>query len=224
MDPMDTSMDTSLDSTLKDDGGGGGSSGVGGGAAALLGVDPKFVDELTSQELLQLSNDERTKLLEEIHGVSSMAEPERQDMVQKCMEQLAEQIDLVSDQDPIKEAFVRGLQLRSSFVTDSQLWLKFLRATFFRPELAARRLMGYLSLCSSYFGEDALMRPIRASDLDTNEERLIRDGESQILAGRDIPLGRRVIVQVGGFKTGPACTVANRVRSALYKTCTLTPS
>ena len=189
------------------------------GNMELQNINPKTVDEITSQELLRLSNHERTRLQEEIHGVRSMAVPEPSEMVQQCVEQLAREIDAIPDLDPIKRAFNRALQMQSQFVTNSLLWLKFLRATFFQPQLAARRFMDYLCLVSTYFGDEALMRPIRFSDLNRNEERLCRDGDTQLLAGRDFPLGRRAMVHLGGFETGSVCSAANRIRIAIYNLC-----
>jgi hypothetical protein len=189
------------------------------GLPELQHIDAKTMEQMTSQELLDLPHCDRLEVVEELHGVKSMAVPEQYDMLQRHTERFAHEIDAVPRDDPIREAFDRAVQLQSQFVVNHKLWLKFLRATFFQTGAAVRRFMNYLCFISSYFGDDALMRQVRFSDLTKNEEILIREGESQILRGRDYPLGRRVMAQLGGFVTDTKYTAANRTRIALYKNC-----
>ena len=188
-------------------------------APQLKDVEVKTMVERTSQELMQLTHEERMKLQEEIHGASSMAIPENPELLQRSIHAFAREIDAIPDHDPVKNAFNRAVHtIQSRYVVDHRLWLKFLRATFFEPAAATRRFMEFLDLMSSYFGDDALLRPVRFADLTVLEEKLFREGETQILNGRD-PLGRRSMTHVGGFITDATYTAANRTRIALYNTC-----
>ena len=188
----------------------------------LQSVDVRTIVEMTSHELLQLTHEERMRLQEEVHGASSMAVPEDDDpqFVQRCLEQFGVEVDAVPNEDPVKAAFNRAVHdiQDPRYVTDRRMWLKFLRATFFQPPAAVRRFMEFLNLMSSYFGDDALVRPVRFTDLTDIEVKLLKEGETQILNGRD-PLGRRAMAHVGGFVTDSTYTATHRIRIALYNTC-----
>ena len=189
----------------------------------LRSVDVKTIVETTSRELLQLTHEERMRLQEEIHGASSMAVPEDNDdpqFVQRCLQQFGVEVDAVPNGDPVKVSFNRAVhEIRNPrYVTDRRMWLKFLRATFFQPPAAVRRFMEFLNLMSSYFGDDALVRPVQFNDLTDIEVKLFKEGETQILNGRD-PLGRRAMAHVGGFVTDTTYTATHRIRIALYNTC-----
>jgi len=186
----------------------------------LQSVDAKTIVATTSHELMQLTREERMRQQEEIHGVSSMAVPEDDpQMVQRCLQQFAVEIDAIPNHDPVKDAFNRAMHeiQNPGYVTDQRMWLKFLRATFFQPPAATRRFMKFLNLMSCYFGDDALVRPIQVGDLNDVEIKLFKEGETQILNGRD-PLGRRAMTNVGGFITDATYTATHRTRIALYNT------
>lgn len=80
-------------------------------------------------------------------------------------------------------------------------------------------MIEYLDLVSQYFGDDALMRPIRLNDLSDVYQKLCREGEIQLLPSRDFPLGRRILVCMGSYVMTRTASGTNRVKVGLNQTC-----
>ena len=99
------------------------------------------------------------------------------------------------------------------FIDDEIFRLRFLRCELFDIQKAITRFISYLDLSYELFGEVALKRPIRISDLSKSELRFIRKGFLQVLPYPD-RAGRRVVVLLGGLT--PDIDTTERV-SFLYK-------
>lgn len=176
-------------------------------------VEPRQVDRLTHRDLMSLTAQERDDMAEEVHGVRSLSRIETPELIDKSLLQLDLELLLIPDTDPQKEAYVLAVSLESPFVDRRDVRLKFLRAVFFDAAQAAMRMVLYLEFLLEYFGVAALMTPIRLANLDDDEKKLFREGETQILQERDFPLGRRILVALGADYKNSGYSQRNRVRS-----------
>jgi hypothetical protein len=118
------------------------------------------------------------------------------------------------DRAQLKPAFdyARGV-LKSSYIYDEGLRLRCLRADLFNVRKAAWRFLGFLDLLWDTYGDEALTRPIRMSDLNKEETDLIKSGEYQILPFRDRS-GRRILTIVG--QAGLTSTLRARMKVLTY--------
>jgi hypothetical protein len=167
------------------------------------------VDAVLARELNRMSFQEREGISEEIHGVHSMAVNETPEFVHEKLVALEQALQRIPDHD--KAAYSKAMKLQSPFVSNlEQLRLPILRAEVFDSQKAAIRMVKFLDLVYDLCGEDALMRPMNLSDFTSEDERFMRQGFFQMLAGRD-RTGRRIM---GHFADIPIkFSVRNRVRS-----------
>ena len=176
-------------------------------------MDPETenVDKLLATELEQLCIQERENILEEIHGVQSLAVPENPELLNKALRLLRVEIEKIS----MKKAYDLAVSKGYDYVLyDVPFRLKFLRATLFDEKKAAYLLVRHLDLLVKYFDRAALQRPLSV-DLDLagpEESKCLRVGNVQVLPSRD-RAGRRVVVYQGST----ASSSLARVR--LQQTC-----
>jgi hypothetical protein len=70
-------------------------------------------------------------------------------------------------------------------VFDPEFRIKFLRAELYDFHKAAIRVTKWLDLLKKYFGDVALTRQIKFVDLTQQEQRILLEGNQQILPSRD---------------------------------------
>ena len=121
---------------------------------------------------------------EEIHGVQSLALEESPAQIEAALTALQEEIDRY-DVAEYRHAFDSAMACPTSFVHTREWRLKYLRADFFDPKPACKRIMTRLRLLEKYFGEKALQRPLRISDFPKQEQTHLRKGHIQVLPSRD---------------------------------------
>ena len=155
-------------------------------------VNPKEVDDLLSTELLRLSLRDRNAIQEEIHGVNCLASQETQQLLESSLRQLATELDQNLPEE-ISRAYKRSQKLPNTYVNTLNFRLRFLRFALFDAKKAAIRLASFLNLVLEYFGEYALQRPIRLSDMSKKELKHMRMGRYQWLPFRDRS-GRRIAI------------------------------
>jgi len=153
--------------------------------------DPQIVDDLLSNEMLQLSMKDRNDIQEEIHGVRCLAPEETPELLQESLQQLANTLDVII---PINEkrAYLQSQKLPKTYVNGDDFRLRFLRCEIFNVTNAARRIAKFLDLLLELFGDFALQRAIRLSDFDKEELPFIRMGHYQFMPYRD-QSGRRIV-------------------------------
>jgi len=173
--------------------------------------NPKAVDDLLAQEMMQLSVKDRNDIQEEIHGVKCLAVEETPTIVRCALIQLAFELDEQTP-DCQKKAYLQSQQPpkvlpehqrifhelhqleplpQSSYVNDVEFRLRFLRCDLFDIKKSAKRILNFLDLALELFGDYALRRPIRLSDFTKEEMRHIRIGRFQVMPNRDRS-GRRI--------------------------------
>ena len=164
----------------------------------LLPQSPVDVDGLISRELLELSIVDRNAIDEEIHGVGTVGIREDAELLRAALRELSEEIDNISDQNPLKVAYLRSQCFEDTYVNTEDFRLRFIRCDLFDAKKAAIRLMKFLDVASDLMGPKVLRRPMRTSDFNIEEMKLMRTGPFQALPFRDRS-GRPIIVWVDDF-------------------------
>jgi hypothetical protein len=126
-------------------------------------IDPEAVDRMLSNITNQMSSEDREAIQEEIHGVFNMCPEETPDLVQSSLLKLSQEVAMLSISE--KAAFVKAQSLPRSYVNEEWFRLRFLRSDLFNVKAAAKRMVRYLDLVDTYYGEIGLQRPIQLSDL-----------------------------------------------------------
>ena len=156
--------------------------------------DSMAVDHLLSNELLQLSIQDRNALEEEIHGVRCLAQEETPDLISRSLHQMETVLmnDLIIPPNQKRE-FLNSLSIQNSHVQTDDFRLRFLRLTLFDATEAARRMVKFLEVGCHFFGDFVLERPVMLTDLSKKEAQSLRNGSVQFLPFRD-RAGRRILV------------------------------
>lgn len=162
-------------------------------SSSVSAIDPSVEDSTLAAELYNLSFQDRSRIEEEIHGVQTVAVEETPEMVSEALRAFQLEVDKLPTSQ--KQAYEDAIVMDSKFVQDTNLHLKYLRATLFDPYRAAVNFGIYLDLLLSYFGPTALQRPIRYDDLGKAEKDNLRDGLWQVLPSRD-RAGRLVCINL----------------------------
>ena len=166
-------------------------------------TDLNRMEELWAKELYEISVNDREVINDELHGVSvSSMHPERE---QNWTEQQFEfylhmfQVE-IETKIPLedKQTYQMGLDLGSSYILSPEFRLRFLRADRYDIQKAAIRYCKCLDFLMTFFGKDALLRPLLISDLTKRETKFLKEGYIQVLPSRD-RLGRRILVQLGSY-------------------------
>lgn len=166
-------------------------------------VDTKAADTLLSQEMMNLSMNDRNDIQEEIHGVKCLAIEESPEYLEAALRDLAYTIDeltpnyekqaYLQSQQPPQNGPNRDYRSYPTYVNEADFRLRFLRCELFDIRKAAQRMLKFLDIAKELFGEYALRRPIRLSDFSKEELRYMKKGRYQVLPNRDRS-GRRVFV------------------------------
>ncbi|VEU34422.1 unnamed protein product [Pseudo-nitzschia multistriata] len=163
------------------------------------GDNTKYVDELLSKELLQLSVGDRNDIQEEIHGVGCLAPEETPEFVERSLKELT--LELEELMFSLPKFQTRGYQQSqlqpNTYVNEKEFRLRFLRCELFDIRKTAFRICEFLEWALILFGEYALQRPITLHDFSKDELKYFRQGYYQLLPSRDRS-GRRIVVIIPG--------------------------
>ncbi len=173
------------------------------------------IDNLLSTDLHNLSLQDRNAVIEEIHGVQTMAPKETPLMVSSALRELAMHIEQMPYEQ--KTAYLRSKELYpNSYINDRDFRLRFLRCELFDASKAASRMVDFLDMVTDLFGDYVLKRPIRITDFSWEEMQFLRRGYLQLLPYRDRS-GRRIFTLVGGFGTDyPLTTRVSKVDACVF--------
>jgi hypothetical protein len=155
-------------------------------------VDPNAVDEMLTQELQQLSFQDRTAIQEEIHGVGTVCPEETTETIRSSLSQMDSAIQTMPHKVGYDQAQSQSDESRF-FVTNDDVRLSFLRCDLFDAKRAAQRFTSYLDMVLNKFGSECLGRWIQWDDIGCGAQEQIKKGNIQLLPYRDRS-GRRVIV------------------------------
>jgi hypothetical protein len=180
----------------------------------------KVVDGLLADELLKLSFIDRNAINEEIHGVRSLAVDETPSMISTALHVFQIELELLPPEQKQSYLLIQTYRHReqlqqqrpnpfgmlpennsvsaatyAAYVDDNDFRLRFLRCCLFDVSKAVRRFANYLNFIHKYWGESCLAKPIRLSDLNDTEIKILKQGFFQILPFRDRS-GRRIFANM----------------------------
>ena len=156
--------------------------------------DHPDLSSLIASELTKLSIDDRVKALEEVHGVVESIEEDPEE-INKLFDQVKEELKRLR----YKQAYEKAAFLSSTYVSDPEFVLHFLRADNYNPRPAAIRLAEHFKYKLELFGEHTLVRDIMYDDLTDDEKTILHSGFVRALPKSD-RAGRQIVVcQMSGF-------------------------
>ena len=143
-------------------------------------IDPDDVDAILTEELNQMTFQEREKIYDELHGVDNVLQ-ETEQLVATALKEM----DLALQRIPNKFIYEKARRINAHYVEDPSFRLMFLRSDYFNPEQAARRLLKFLENKVKFFGDETLARPIYLSDLNNDDIEFLKSGIVQLVPARD---------------------------------------
>ena len=150
--------------------------------------------DIPGEKLNELTAKERSEGFYDLHGVSSPLAEETSDFISEKLGELNAAMFRVEE----REAFEYALATSPAYVRS--LRLCFLRAENYNVSKAASRMALHFDLRRTYFGDSALGRDLRLSDLPECDRKLMGTGYLQLCARRDRggrALIRQILKQVG---------------------------
>jgi len=175
------------------------------------------VEALLAREWNQLTLQEREAINEEVHGVRDeyrdVVDKETPELLHGSLRQLALELDAI----PKKPAYhtCQTEYGATTWVNTAEFRLLFLRSEFFDAKKAAARIVAFLELSRSCWGDFVLEREVCLSDLSEQDRVLLDSGLLQMLPGRD-RCGRRVLIHFTHNNVGPTRPKESRVRIASH--------
>jgi len=165
-------------------------------SARLRAVAANNPDSQISKALFNLSFEDRSEINEEIHGASCRAPEETPELLEVSLKNFHIELPKIE----YKPAYDRACELLVSnpsgnpepYIHTNCYKLSFLRCELFDACKAAKRYTKYLNVLLEIYGEKALQRPIRMTDLDKEDLSYLREGQVQVLPLRDRS-GRRIV-------------------------------
>lgn len=165
-------------------------------------------DSILATALNKLTFHERESVNDEIHGINierkyieqSGAVEESPELLSRSLDELQAELDRLCSAEggfgELAYAFQRSQDLYGStpegtYFNTSDFRLMFIRCDRFDCKKAAIRLCKFADLFLEIFGEFALQRPVRFSDLEENEVAMLKNGFSCPFPRRD-RAGRRI--------------------------------
>jgi hypothetical protein len=150
--------------------------------------DDDDLSSLIASELTKMSLEDREKALEEVHGVVSDEDEDPEEM-SKLLVQVKDELKRIR----YKHAYEKAAFNSSSYVTDPEFVLMFLRADNYQARPAAMRLVEHFKYKLVLFGEDALVRDIMYSDLTDGDKSVLHSGLVQTTTLTD-RAGRPIVI------------------------------
>ncbi|CAJ1966142.1 unnamed protein product [Cylindrotheca closterium] len=171
--------------------------------------DLEHVQSLISSRLEKLSRSQIFKAYSDIHGTSDDIEG-TSEMITTTLQQMEESIASI----PKRQAYDRAKAMDPAYVESSQLRLRFLRGTGFKPKPAAEKLVRFFEIKLEFFGSRNLVKDIQQSDLKQKDRDYLYSGHIQWVPLKDNS-GRLVTIMYPGPKER-GVTLGSLLRVALY--------
>ena len=144
-----------------------------------------------ADDIAKLSVQERTELLEDIHGVHTFQE-EDPNYIDRCIDEIQKHINRMSNSS--RSAYNKANFLAPSKVSKSRKFnLMFLRAACYDTKIAAKRMCKHFEYKLNLFGPEKLTKDITYDDLSGDDIEALHSGYSLRLPGKD-STGRMVWV------------------------------
>lgn len=141
--------------------------------------DDNVIDMLAAK-LTALSTSERERVSYDLHGVTEPIE-ETPDLVEKAICELLCALSSI----PVKPAFDVALDQDPELLLNHEFLLKFLRASSFDAQYAAKKIVEHLEQKRALFGDSKILKDISIEDLGPEELVLLERGWIGALPLRD---------------------------------------
>jgi hypothetical protein len=143
------------------------------------------------RELNNMSVEERERILHDVHGVED--EAETPDLIKDSLEALNASIE-ATKQTANADAYLLAESICPAFVQNDKFRLLFLRSMRFDVEKATVSLFSHFEKKQELFGLDTLCEDISLDDLNEDDMRTLKNGQTQLLPDRDRS-GRAIFFQ-----------------------------
>ena len=177
--------------------------------------DSHNIDRHFNKELFQVSMKDRNAMTEELHGVSTLAREESPEFLEEKLREFSNELDAVSNDNPLKAAYLESQLFSNTYVNGSDFRLRFLRCELFDAKKSITRMLNFLSHTSDLFGPQVLERPIQIADFFKEDLDYMRLGNLQVLPLRDRS-GRPIYTWVGDFDAKHGWKVIHKVSLYLH--------
>jgi CRAL/TRIO, N-terminal domain len=154
-------------------------------------LDPKDVDSLMAQQMMQMSMKEREEVYCDLHGVADEVK-ETPELIIQAINDMKLELSKIQN----ATAYQQALAQDSKYVHRHEFLLRFLRAERFDVVRAAIRLVNFYSLKLQAFGLEKLTKDIFQEDLTENERKGLYESMTYDLPFRD-RAGRTIIFKMG---------------------------
>ena len=140
------------------------------------------VDNLLAEELAKLSVEEQDILTFDVHGLAPEIE-ETEELIQASLDEMEREIQKIKK----KPAYEKALKLNQHHVCSRDFRIRFLRCEYFKPKIAAKRLILHFEKKKMMFGDgEVLGRDVKVSDFSSTDLEYLKSGVLQVLPTRDI--------------------------------------
>jgi hypothetical protein len=159
------------------------SSGVDGHKTSSSASTSRQID-VVSARLNQMSLEERSDALHDLHGVGDDIDETPEFLEGKHQELGRALLSCIASAKPEESlAFRKALRMSKAYVDGFKLL--FLRADMYQSEMAANRMIAFFSRKMELFGEDLLVQDIQLKHLTDEEKESLHQGIIQLLPQRD---------------------------------------
>eukprot|EP00980_Cylindrotheca_fusiformis_P014696 scaffold4002_cov85-Cylindrotheca_fusiformis.AAC.2 len=147
------------------------------------------LDKVLADSMARLTMEEREHALDDLHGIPNRSEV-AEDAV--SMNRLLEELD--RNLNDIKKGtfYEQAERNNPSYVASRDFRLMFLRASDYDPEASVKRIMDFLEIQKSLFGEEMLGKKVKLDDLDDEAIDSLKSGAIQFSASTD-RAGRKIL-------------------------------
>jgi hypothetical protein len=166
------------------------------------------VDAMLVESVTQLSFQERQTVQEDLHGVSEKIS-EDVDQMEIWLKELDNDLNVIKQ----GRAYETAEAMSSSYVSDRDFRVMFLRANRYDPKAAAGQMIKFFELKLKLFCEGKLVRDITLNDLDDNEKQCLQNGSYQVLHSTD-RVKRKIVFSLPGLRAYK--TIENELRARFY--------
>jgi hypothetical protein len=156
--------------------------------------DSSTIDSALGAKLNNLSIEERSNVLHDLHGVADIVEETPEMLKQKTAEMTKALSTIENLGVEGSLAYRKAVAMSPEYV--NELKIRFLRAEGYNGEQAADRMSRFFDGKLKYFGEEKLVQELRLQDLGEEENEALRKGLCQVLPQRD-RAGRIVVLLHG---------------------------
>jgi hypothetical protein len=163
------------------------------------GSSARLPDSALSAKLNDMSIEERSHGLDDLHGIPGLVRETPEMLKEKSQEMRHDLISAISTRGGEESLPYRSaVEMSPEYVNG--LKICFLRAENYHSKLAANRMISFFDQKMRLFGKDKLVREIRLDDLGEDAREALQKGLIQALSLRD-RAGRIILLAYGAVSS-----------------------